>query len=146
MYFCYKLELMIAYLRSQLSVLNGEVGTNTAFFFQHTAPTYLKGSKLNEVNYSRNIDSNEKQIKNEESILKSEAINIQNCSDIELSPIRYEPGSAFLPCMQKVNNIPRPTTNSISNYNNLSNVSNRFMDMPKQIHNKVNNNAVQLKN
>ena len=33
---------MIAYLRSQLAVLNGE-NPSTGFFFQHTAPAYVQG-------------------------------------------------------------------------------------------------------
>lgn len=53
MYLFLKVELMIAYLRSQLSVLNGEASNsnNTAFFFQHTAPSYIKSTGLpNSVN------------------------------------------------------------------------------------------------
>lgn len=50
MYFFVKLELMIAYLRSQLAVLNGETNTSTAFFFQHTAPTYLKPASTSIIN------------------------------------------------------------------------------------------------
>ena len=53
MYLYFKVELMIAYLRSQLSVLNGDPSTNnTAFFFQHTAPTYVKNPvAINDLNY-----------------------------------------------------------------------------------------------
>ena len=43
MYNIFYLELMIAYLRSQLAVLNGE-NPNTGFFFQHTAPTYISST------------------------------------------------------------------------------------------------------
>lgn len=48
MYPIIKLELMIAYLRSQLAVLNGE-NPNSGFFFQHTAPTYKHEYKASSV-------------------------------------------------------------------------------------------------
>ena len=53
MYNYFKVELMIAYLRSQLSVLNGDgASNNTGFFFQHTAPTYVKNpNTVNELNF-----------------------------------------------------------------------------------------------
>lgn len=47
MYIYNKIELMIAYLRSQLAVLNGQTSVNTGFFFQHTAPTYLRNNNIN---------------------------------------------------------------------------------------------------
>ena len=98
---------MIAFLRSQLAVLNGESGTTnrTGFFFQHTAPTYLKSTGIhnpinvqtNEINMEQWVapetNENKSAIRGvasniNKSIINSSAISsIQNASAVGVSDI-----------------------------------------------------------
>jgi hypothetical protein len=42
------LELMIAYLRNQLTIFGGDSNNlNANFFFQHTAPTFIRNANNN---------------------------------------------------------------------------------------------------